>query len=77
MVPIGIANRLNTALTIVIIRPQAFPTSSPMPPATDKPIKHKRIRLAILKPNMAPTSGPKETGQLRPRALGKAKSAIA
>ena len=73
-VPIGILSKLSTALTMLIILPQFFALSIPIPPAKDKPIKHKRTNVAILSPKIEPTlAGPYS----KPRASGKAKTAIA
>jgi len=62
------------ALTMLIILPQLFALSIPIPPAKDKPIRHRRTNIAMLRPNIEPASdGP----HLKPRASGKAKVAIA
>jgi len=59
---------------ILIILPQVFPISIPMPPDMDKPIQHRRTNIPMLRPEIVPTLA---DPYLKPRASGKAKIEIA
>jgi len=59
---------------MLIILPQLFALSIPIPPAKDKPAQHRRTNIPMLIPKIEPTlDGPYP----KPRASGKAKVAIA
>jgi len=59
---------------MLIILPQLFALSIPIPPARDKPLQHRRTNIPMLIPKIEPMlAGP----YIKPRASGKAKIAIA
>jgi len=59
---------------MLIILPQLFALSIPIPPAKHKPTQHRRTNIPMLRPKIAPTLADPYP---KPRASGKAKIAIA